>query len=70
MTLSDSRPVHRRTRCWRRDLRPRRVSPDYPYYLSNVPCPLPRRTSKVHMSIASLAARPSPPYDRVGVHIV
>ena len=70
MTLSDSRMVHRQKRCRRRDLRPRRVSPDYPHYLSSVPCPLPRRTRQVRMSIASLPARPSPPFDRVGVRIV
>ncbi len=29
-------------RRWRRDLRPKRASPDYPDHLSNVPCPLPR----------------------------
>ncbi len=28
----------------RRDLRPERVSPDYPNHLACVPCPLPRRT--------------------------
>ena len=42
MALSDARPAHRRSRCWRRDLRPKRASPDYPDHLSNVPCPLPR----------------------------
>src|ERR1700731_4568828 len=47
-----------------------RVSPDYPRHLSNVPCPLPRRTGQTHMSIASLSTRPSPPYGRVGVRIV
>ena len=47
-----------------------RVSPDYPRHLSNVPCPLPRRTRQTHMSIASLSTRPSPPYGRVGVRIV
>ena len=43
-TLSDSRPVRRRSRRRRRDLRPGRVSPDYPDHPSDVPCPLPRRT--------------------------
>ena len=43
---------------------------DSPRRLSNVPCPLPRRTGRVHMSIASLSARPSPPYGRVGIRIV
>src|SRR5436309_3106062 len=63
------RDFHRQKRCRSRDLRPRRVSPDYPPHLSNVPCPLPRRTKQVHASIASLSAQPSPPYHRVGVHI-
>ena len=40
--------------------RPRRVSPDYPHHYSDVPCPLPRRTRQVHVSIASLSTRPSP----------
>src|SRR5664280_834404 len=57
-------------RCRSRDLRSGRVSPDYPHHPSIVPCPLPRWTRQVHMSIASLSARPSPPYGRVGVHIV
>jgi hypothetical protein len=29
-------------RRWRRDLQPKRASPDYPDHLPNVPCPLPR----------------------------
>ncbi len=42
-TLSDSRPARRaRHDVWSCDLRPERVSPDYPDHLSNVPCPLPR----------------------------
>ena len=32
-----------------------RVSPDYPNHLSDVPCPLPRRIERVHVSIASHA---------------
>ena len=43
-----------------------RVSPDYPHHPSNVPCPIPRRTEQVHVSIASLSARPSP--GRAGRH--
>jgi hypothetical protein len=35
-----------------RDPRPRRGSPDCPHHLSGVPCPLPRRTKRVHMSIS------------------
>jgi Calcineurin-like phosphoesterase len=38
--IPDSRPIHRPERCWSRDLRSRRVSPDYPHHPSNVPCPL------------------------------
>src|ERR1700731_4628623 len=47
-----------------------RVSLDYPHHPSNVPCPLPRWTRRVHVSIASPSARPSPPYGRVDIHIV
>src|ERR1700758_3816213 len=46
-----------------------RVSPDYPHHHSNVPRPLPRRTQQVHVSIASLWARPSPFWRWVGVRI-
>jgi len=49
--------------------RPKRVSPDYPRRPSNVPFPLPRWTERVHVSIASPFARPSPNSRRVGVHI-
>ena len=49
--------------------RPRRVSPDYPHHYSDVPCPLPRRTRQVHVSIASLSTRPSPVWSQVGVRI-
>ena len=45
----------------RRTLRPpshQTGLPDYPNHLSNVPCPLPRRIERVHMSIA-LLTRPS-----------
>src|ERR1700716_2170123 len=48
----------------------RRVSPDYPNHLSNVPCPLPRRIERVPVSIASPLARPSPNGRRVGIRIV
>jgi len=68
MALSDSRrgpPLSQRRRG--RDPRPRRVSPDYPHHLSGVPCPLPRRTKRVLMSIPSPSTRPSPLFRRVGV---
>jgi len=38
-----------------------RVSLDDPHHPSNVPCPLPRWTRRVHVSIASPSARPTPP---------
>jgi hypothetical protein len=47
-----------------------RASPDYPRHLPNVPCPLPRRAERVHMSIASPFARPSPLFRRVGAHVI
>jgi hypothetical protein len=37
---------------------------------SDVPCPLPRRIERVHMSIASPLTRPSPNGRRVGIRIV
>src|SRR4029450_9880539 len=52
-----------------RDLRSGRVSLDYPHHHSNVPCPIPRQTEQVHVSITSLPARPSPSKRRVGVCI-
>ena len=67
-TLSDSRPVRRLTRRWSCELRPRRVSPDYPYHPSSVPCPIPRRIERVLVSIASPFTRPSPFLRRVGIH--
>ena len=57
-------------RCRRRDLRPNRASTDYPHHLSNVPCPLPRRIERVHVSIASPSTRPSPLFRRVGIRII
>ena len=47
-----------------------RVSPDDPHHPSDVPCPLPRRIERVHVSIASPLARPSPNGRRVGIRIV
>ena len=52
------------------DLRPKRVSPDYPHHLSDVPCPLPRRIERVLMSITSPLMQPSPNGRRVGIRIV
>src|SRR6185369_9858377 len=52
-----------------RDFRSERVSLDYPHHHSNVPCPIPRRTEQVHVSIASLLVQPSPGKRRVGVRI-
>ncbi len=52
------------------DLRPKRVSPDYPDHLSDVPCPLPRRIERVLMSIPSPLMQPSPNGRRVGIRIV
>jgi hypothetical protein len=52
-TLSDSRRCRRPKRRRGRYPRTKRVSPDYPNHLSNVPCPLPRRIERVRMSIAS-----------------
>ena len=67
LTLSDSRVSRRHLRRWRRNLRPQRVSPDYPNHPSGVPCPLPRRIETVLVSVASGRARPSPFLRRVGV---
>ena len=67
LTLSDSRRSRRLSRRRGRYPRPRRVSPDYPHHLSGVPCPLPQRTERVLLSIASPFARPSPNLRRVGV---
>jgi len=44
--------------------------PDYPNHLSDVPCPLPRRIKRVHVSIASPLVQPSPNGRRVGIRIV
>jgi hypothetical protein len=67
MTLSDTR----RSRCPHGNVevapRRRRVSPDYPPHPPSVPCPLPRRTKRVHASIASPFTRPSPLFRRVGI---
>jgi hypothetical protein len=49
---------------------PSRVSPDCSDYLSDVPCPLPRRIARVLASIASPRTRPSPNGRRVGIRIV
>src|SRR3954447_103019 len=38
-----------------------------PAYPSDMPCPLPRRTRRVRLSVASPSARPSPFPRRVGV---
>jgi hypothetical protein len=46
------------------------VLADYPHHLPNVPCPLPRRIDRVHLSIASPLVRPSPCYSRVGIRMV
>ena len=48
----------------------RRVSPDYPNHLSDVPCPLPRRIERVRVSITSPLMQPSPNGRRVGIRIV
>jgi hypothetical protein len=44
--------------------------PDYPNHLSDVPCPLPRRIERVHMSITSPLMQSSPNGRRVGIRIV
>src|SRR3954447_21322945 len=67
VTLSDARPDRRLTRRRGRDPRPRRASPANPAYPSDMPCPLPRRTRRVRVSVASPSARPSPNLRRVGV---
>src|SRR5208337_743638 len=46
-----------------------RVSPDYPHHPSRAPRPLPRWIERVHLSIASPSARPSPLFRRIGIHI-
>ncbi len=46
-----------------------RVSLDYPHHPSRVPCPIPRQTEQVLVTIASLFARPSPGKRRVGICI-
>jgi len=43
--------------------------PRYPHHLSDVLCPVPRRTERLHVSISSPSARPSPCSRRVGVRI-
>ena len=48
----------------------RRVSPDYPNHLSDVPCLLPRRIERMLLSIASPLMQPSPNGRRVGIRIV
>src|SRR3954453_8197736 len=45
----------------------RRVSPADPHHPSTVPCPVPRRTRRVRLSVACPSARPSPFLRRVGV---
>src|SRR5271157_4254020 len=52
--LSDSRRSRRSRSGVEAATLPRRVSPDYPHHLSGVPCPLPRRTKRVLMSIPFL----------------
>jgi hypothetical protein len=43
--------------------------PRYPHHHSGVPCPLPRRTGRVRLSIASPSVLPSPFCRRVGIRI-
>ena len=69
MTLSDSRR-HRRPDGALRPLPSCRTGlPRYPHHPSDVPCPLPRRIERVHLSIASPSTRPSPKFRRVGIRI-
>jgi hypothetical protein len=68
--LSDSRCDRRLLRRRGRYPRHQRVSPDYSNHLSDVPCPLPRRIKRVHMSIASPLMQPSPIGRRIGIRIV
>ena len=44
--------------------------PRCPLHPSGVPCPLPRRIERVHVSIASPSTRPSPLFRRVGIRII
>jgi hypothetical protein len=46
-----------------------RVSLRCPHHPSSVPCPIPRRTEQVPVSITSLFVQPSPGKRRVGVRI-
>jgi hypothetical protein len=43
--------------------------PRYPLHPSGVPCPIPRRIERVHLSVASPSVRPSPFCRRVGIRI-
>jgi hypothetical protein len=43
--------------------------PRFPHHLSGVPCPLPRRIGRVHVSITSPSVRPSPFCRRVGIRV-
>ena len=67
MTLSDSRRGRRPTATLRPLPSPARVSPDYPHHLSDVPCPLPRRTETGASVDCFPAVRPSPKSRRVGI---
>src|SRR5215470_31186 len=69
MALSDSRPGRRLNATLRPLPSPATGLPRCPYHLSGVPCPLPRRIERVHLSIPSPFARPSPFLRRVGVGI-
>jgi hypothetical protein len=60
MTLSDSRQC-RRLKATLRPLPSHQTGlPRLPEHLSDVPCQLPRRIERVHVSIASPLTRPSP----------
>jgi len=70
MTLSDSRPDRHQLRRWRRNLRPLRVSPDYPDHHSGVPCPLtPADRDRCSCRLLACRTRPSPFLSRVGIRI-
>src|SRR5215470_14856261 len=69
MALSDSRPGRRLNATLRPLPSPATGLPRCPYHLSGVPCPLPRPIERVHLSIPSPFARPSPFLRRVGVRI-